>query len=89
MRAWYGHAAMQYLQPMHFSGSTSTTPESVTYVACVGHTAAQGASSQCWHWVGTISLYTFGYVPVSSSWNLMNDSPGSRWFLAWQARRQA
>ena len=40
---------MQYLQPMHFSSSTSTTPESVVYVACVGHTASQGASSQCMH----------------------------------------
>ena len=28
-RTPYGHAAMQYLQPMHFSSSTSTTPESV------------------------------------------------------------
>ena len=45
---------MQYLQPMHFSLSTSTMPVfSSRYDAPVGHTWVQGDSSHCWHITGS------------------------------------
>ena len=58
---------MQYLQPMQRPSSTPTMPSAPMKAAPVGHTATQGASSQCMHCSGTVSMATLGYVPVSCS----------------------
>jgi hypothetical protein len=61
-RAPYGHAHEHSLQPMQVSGFTSTMPSAARlWLAPVGHTVTQAASSQCRHERGKCSV-----IPVPS-----------------------
>lgn len=55
-------------------------PSGSVNVAPVGHTDWHGASSQCMHWVGTVSTLTQGCAPRSNSWNLISETSAGKWF---------
>src|SRR3990170_2665722 len=66
-RASYGHDARHALQPMHFPGSTRTTPpKSCTWLAPVGQQYTHGGFSHWLHRSLRISMWSEGYLPVTS-----------------------
>src|SRR3954447_8480829 len=60
----YGHAGMQYPQPLQMSPCTTTVPNSVRNSAPVGHTSRQPACVQCLHTSELISQRTCLSVPL-------------------------
>ena len=62
-----GQPVSQYLQPMHWSGFTSTMPFAYcTMAPGAGHASRQPGSSQCMHW----SLRISHTMPPSKSRSL-------------------
>ena len=49
----YGQLAAQYRTPMHRLYACSFRPSSLCTVADTGQTGSHGASSHCWHNIGT------------------------------------
>ena len=85
-RAPYGHAAMQYLQPMQRSASITTMPSSpLVRRAAPGTPTRTAGFSHCMHGRGSASMRALGYAPVSRSSTTLYVTPGGVRFSALHA----